>query len=618
MTAPDTVRILLVDDASDVRALVRTKLRLSRRFEVVAEAATGREAVSLAVEHAPDLVLLDVSMPDMDGLETLRRIRETAPEVTVVMFSGFEEHGLADRARQLGAADFVEKSTTVERFTQRLLAAVAGAAVVEPTDLPTAGSTDMVEPVLLDHLERFRAAFDEAAIGMATLTLTGRVVRVNAALEALAGVQGAELVGERYESLLDHGERDDFRRALAEVAAGVRDSASVEHGLAAMDRWLVSTVAVVRDSSRMPLYLFLQAQDVTERRNAERELRHSEERFRLLVESVGDYAIFMLDPGGRISSWNRGAERAKGYRAEEIIGKHFSVFYPPEAVAAGHPQYELKVAVAEGRYEEEGWRVRKDGSTFWANVVITAVRDETGALRGFAKMTRDVTERKALLEELADLAEARSEFLAVTAHELRTPVAVVNGFSSTLRDHWDELEEGERREMVAALARGGERLSRLVDDLLTAARLEAGALEVSPQPVALIGVVEEVAADLSADVTIDLPDLRVNVDHGRLQQMIGNYLTNAVRYGKPPVTITATREEGAIVLKVCDAGEGVSPDLLPRLFGKFERGSAQDGTGLGLFIVRELARAQGGDAWYEPPATAGACFALRIPLADEH
>lgn len=610
------VRILLVDDAPDVRALVRTKLRLSRRFEVVAEAANGREALSLTAEHAPDLVLLDVSMPDMDGLEALRRIRETAPEVTVVMFSGFEEHGLAERARQLGAADFVEKSMPVERLAERLLAALDGGAVA-PVELSAARPRAPVAPALVDHLERFRAAFEEAAIGMATLTLSGRVVRVNAALEALAGVRAADLVGELYGSLLGEDGADDYRRALVEVAAGDRDSASVEHGLAGTDRWLVSTVAVVRDRDRRPLYLFLQAQDVTERRNAERELRHSEERFRLLVESVGDYAIFMLDPGGHVSSWNRGAERAKGYRAEEIIGQHFSIFYPPEAVAAGHPQYELEVAVTEGRYEEEGWRVRKDGSMFWANVVITAVRDETGALRGFAKVTRDVTERKELLEELAAVAEARSQFLAITAHELRTPVAVVNGFASTLRDHWEKLADGERRDMVAALARGGERLSRLVEDLLTAARLEAGALEVYPVPVALVGLVEEVVADLSADAAIDLPEVWVNADRGRVQQMVANYLTNALRYGKPPVTIEGSLEDAAIVVRVCDAGEGVSPELYPRLFGRFERGSGQEGTGLGLFIVRELARAQGGDAWYETSPAGGACFALRIPLADE-
>src|SRR5207247_74373 len=134
--------------------------------------------------------------------------------------------------------------------------------------------------------------------------------------------------------------------------------------------------------------------DVTERRNAERALRDSEERFRLIVDAVVDYAIFMLDTSGNILTWNLGAQRIKGYHADEIIGKHFSCFYPPEAVAAHWPQEELQTAAEQGRFEDEGWRIRKDGIQFWANVVITALRDEAGRLKGFSKVTRDLTQRR--------------------------------------------------------------------------------------------------------------------------------------------------------------------------------------------------------------------------------
>ncbi|HLJ09407.1 MAG TPA: PAS domain S-box protein, partial [Acidimicrobiia bacterium] len=363
--------VVLVDDADDVRAVVGAQLRLSRRFTVVGEGATGADAIALAAAHRPAVMVLDASMPDMDGLEALPAVLEASPATRVVMFSGFSGPALETAARALGAADFVEKATPLRELPERLLR-VLGA---DPSS--AAGASGAVDAEsqqeLARHLERFRTVFDQAAIGMATMTLAGTVARVNPALLRLTGESEATLVGRHYYDLTGSGPDDAVRDALMQVAGGRAEAAEVEHPLPVRGTgtavWLRSTVTVVRDPDGRAQYFLAQAEDVTAQRRAIDELRASEERFRLLVESVMDYAIFMLDPGGFVSTWNIGAERMKGYRADEIVGRHFRVFYPPEAQARRHPEHELEIAVREGRYEEEGWRIRKDGSAFWANVV---------------------------------------------------------------------------------------------------------------------------------------------------------------------------------------------------------------------------------------------------------
>ena len=208
----------------------------------------------------------------------------------------------------------------------------------------------------------------------------------------------------------------------------------------------------------------------------------------LLVSSVVDYAIFMLDPSGVIVTWNEGAQRIKGYSADEIIGKHFSVFYPAEEARNGKPDWELEVARRDGRYEEEGWRIRKDGSRFWANVVITALRDRTGKLRGFGKVTRDLTERhaqeiqrnlerereatqlRAHAERMAELEKSKAEFLNIASHELRGPLTVIRGYNSMLEDGSIPADQ------IPAIARLLEsklvQMDMLVDQMLETARLE--------------------------------------------------------------------------------------------------------------------------------------------------
>jgi PAS domain S-box-containing protein len=633
--------VVVVDDAPDVRLLMKTRLRVSGAFRVVGEGADGAQAVALAEQHEPALMLLDVSMPGVDGLQALPEVLKASPSTRVVMFSGFEEHGLAERARALGAADFIEKSVPVDALLARLL---------ELLERPTAarrqssGAVVSVDQEVLDeHLERFREVFEEAAIGMATMTLTGRVVRANRALAGLVGIAADDLVGTFYGDLTDEEGRR-VTEALEDIQSRSLDLVGLEHGLAGErgGRSVRATLAPVRDSGRRPLYLFLQVQDITAERAALDELRESEERFRMLVEAVEDYAIFMLDPTGHIVSWNSGAQRSKLYTAEEIIGQHFRVFYPPEVAERGHPEYELEVALREGHYEEEGWRVRKDGSRFWANVLITAVFNKAGEHVGFAKVTRDTSERRRLEQDretavralaaaneelemlnrrLQEAADDQSQFLAVTAHELRTPIGVLGGSAEMLSKHWAELQDDERRDLLATMRSSTLRLRRLLQDLLTASRLQSSALEVQKTPVTISDVVADSLATVQSthpDAQVSFvgdPALTVEGDRDRLAQAVDNLVTNALRHGMSPVTVDTEADDATVTILVSDSGAGVPAAMQPRLFERFATGQGRGGTGLGLFIVRELAHAHGGDAFYDPPGPAHPAgrFCVRLP-----
>ena len=650
----DPSTIVIVDDDTDVRVLVRTRLRMSGQFRVVGEGADGAEAVALAEQHRPSLMLLDISMPGVDGLEALSRVLEASPTTRIVVFSGFEEQGLADKTKELGASAFIEKSTSLDALVERLAVITPedGVATTGAPERPSdsvaragpPGDRPLDQRVLDEHLERFREVFEEAAIGMATTTLTGRLIRANRALASLMGRSADDLVGVSYAQLTDEAD-GVVTAALDEINTRSVDVMHFEHGLPGQpdDRRVRATLAPVRDSGGRALYLFLQVQDVTVERAAAEELRRSEERFRLLVEAVEDYAIFMLDPDGHITSWNSGAQRSKGYTAHEIIGQHFRVFYPPEVQASRHPENELEAARRDGHYEEEGWRVRKDGSRFWATVLITPVYNDEGTHIGFTKVTRDSTQRRRLEqdrehalqalaaanaqlgrlnEQLKRAAADQAQFLAVTAHELRTPIGVLGGSAETLARHLDDLTVEERTELVDAMVSSTGRLRRLVADLLTASRLEASSLEMRLETVQVGDVLNRAGAVVrrahpDAEIVADVPaGLAVTADHDRLAQAVENLLSNALRHGSSPVHVTAaTTEPGTVEIRIRDSGPGVPEAVRPRLFSRFATGAASGGTGLGLFIVRELARAQGGEATYEPgPAgSVGGEFVLRLP-----
>ena len=479
------VSVVLVDDSTDVRTLVRMRLESSGLFDVLGEAGDGEEAIELVVRHHPDAVLLDVSMPAMDGLETLPAILAVRPETSVVMFSGFGGTDLTAELGELGALDYIEKSIPLEQLPDRLFRSLRGGApepeppAEEPEPVPSPDPvteplddldvTRVEQSILDEHVEGFRALFDRAAIGMATLTIDATIVRANEALADLMSCEPSDLVGVDYGRLtVGHGHDLDHR--LEGLRSSQASVATFEHPIpappgATTARTALVTLVPIRDSVGELLYVFAQVQDITAQRLAEDELHRSEAYFRLLVAAVEDYAIFMLDPHGTVASWNAGARRIKGYDADEIVGQHFRVFYPQDQQLTGHPERNLEAALRHGSFAEDGWRVRKDGTAFWASVVISAVHDEKGRHIGFAKITRDQTEQRQNVEDRLEAAAEQARLLAVTAHELRNPTAVIDGSAHLLETSHEDMSDHERHQFFRGIRSSTERLRRLTANL---------------------------------------------------------------------------------------------------------------------------------------------------------
>ena len=354
--------------------------------------------------------------------------------------------------------------------------------------------------------------------------------------------------------------------------------------------------------------------------------------FRLLVASVRDYAIFMLDVGGYVATWNPGAERLKGYRADEIIGQHFSVFYPGADITAGKCEIELAGAARDGSFEDEGWRVRKDGSRFWANVVITAMRDEAGALVGFAKVTRDLTERKRSEDERAARVAAehanrtKDEFLALLGHELRNPLAPIVTALEVIRLRGDHQAEREH----AVIERQVHSMARLVDDLLDVSRVARGKLTLRRLRLDIRDVLLraiEVANPLidakaqQLEASAPAMPLLVDGDEQRLVQVFANILTNAAKYTPPKgrIWLRVRYVQGEIVVEIEDNGDGMAPDLVPRVFEPFVQGPqdperSTGGLGLGLGLVKSLVANHGGQVSARSPGLGrGSTFTVRLP-----
>ncbi|MEO8276979.1 MAG: PAS domain S-box protein [Thermoanaerobaculia bacterium] len=491
------------------------------------------------------------------------------------------------------------------------------------------------EEQLRSSEERFRllvTGVKDYAIFM--LDPKGVVATWNAGAEAIKGYSATEIIGSHFSRFYPP---EAIARNLPETelhGATMEGSFEDEGWRLKKDGsrfWANVVITAVRNATGHLIGFSKVTRDLTERRLHEEDLRRSEERFRLLVDGVTEYAIMMLDAEGYVASWNAGAERIKGYKSAEILGKHVSHFYPSEAIVASLPWAELNVARTTGRVSSEGWRVRKDGTLFWAKSAITALLDADHRLYGFAKVTQDLTQWRNA-EAMADTAQRMQEFIAMLAHELRNPLAPIRNAVALMGRKG--LNDPDLESMRRIIDRQSLQLTRLLDELLDVNRIARGQFAIERE---LIDVREAITRAIESSrplidshrhtIDVQLPDrpLTLRGDSVRLTQAVVNLLNNAAKYtpaaGK--IALVATVRGAEVEIRVKDNGKGIDRAMLEKVFDLFVQidplaNDTMGGLGVGLALVRRVAELHGGSAQAKSEGLGrGAEFVLRLPLASE-
>jgi hypothetical protein len=470
-----------------------------------------------------------------------------------------------------------------------------------------------------DVEERFRLMVEtvrDYAIFM--LDPDGYIVTWNAGAERLKQYTAEEIIGQHFSKFYPPEDlaADKPKRVLEiALAEGRVEDEGWRLRKDGSRFWALVVITALYDKSGKLTGFGKVTRDLTEQRAAEEQLKSSEEQFRLLIERVEEYAIYLLDPTGRVMSWNHGAQKIKQYKTDEILGKHFSCFYTAEDVAAGKPQHNLEIATRQGHLRDQGPRVRKDGTVFPADVVITALLDDAGKLRGFSKVTRDLSDqlkmREVEAERLAAVkaSEAKDEFLARLSHELRTPLTPALAAASYMAENISELPE-KFGEDIHLIQRNVQLEARLIDDLLDLTRISTGKMDLHLQRVDGHAVARDAVQIARSDihrkglsVTTDwaAKDHCLWADPVRLEQVFWNLINNAVKFTGPggEVRIQTWNEGADFKFAITDTGIGIALDKQASLFTAFEQGERGisrkfGGLGLGLAICKNLVELHGG------------------------
>ncbi|HEY1424384.1 MAG TPA: PAS domain S-box protein, partial [Candidatus Acidoferrum sp.] len=486
-------------------------------------------------------------------------------------------------------------------------------------------------------LESFRRLRSQIESDLGDLkSLTSDNARQQAAHSRLASLTGKQLaasaakVGGSESAAFPAGDRDlmpEIRAVFTEMR--VEEERLLGERLARAEKSTREMKAILAVGYAFVLLLvglstFSIFREIAKRTQSEHALRQSEERFRLMVANIKDYAIIVLDPSGNVTSWNGGAQRIKGYTADEVIGQPISIFYPREAISEGKPEFGLRTARERGRYEDEGWRVRKDGSQFWASVMVTPLEDDQGRVRGFVKITRDITEKREaeqqLLRRTAELEAANKEletFSYSVSHDLRAPLRGIEGFSQALQEDYARQLDDTANDYLRRIQGATHRMGELIDDLLNLSRVTRA--EMYREPIDLTGLAAEIAADIASLEPARHVNLRiaagmraegdVRLVRVVLQNLFGNAWKFTSKREHAEIEFGEQNSQGQHTYFVRDNGAGFDSAYAARLFGAFQRlhsSSEFPGTGIGLATVQRIVHRHGGAAWAESSVDRGA------------
>ena len=459
----------------------------------------------------------------------------------------------------------------------------------------------------------------------------GVVISWNDGAERIKGYRADEIIGRHFsvfytQEALDAGwPAEELRRArmlgrFEDEGWRVRKDGGLF--------WANVVITAIRDADGELRGYSKITRDLSERRRNERNLAESEENLRLLIEGVKDHAIFGLDATGRVRDWNAGAERVLGFRRDEVVGRHVSIFFNEEDVAAGKPQCELDAARDSGYVEAAGWRVKADGTPLWTDITLTALRERDGGLRGFVQIIHDLSERRRV-HELESEGRRINEFIAMLSHELRNPLGPIRNAVGILRQVDPRPEAASSVQMIE---RQVAHLSRLVDDLLDVSRVTSGKVHLRRKPLELNQLLQAAvdsarpgfdARGHTLEVKLAAQALPIQGDATRLTQAIVNLLTNAAKYTPDGgVVRVETAARGAVAaVHVTDNGIGMSPALMATAFGLFVQGErtldrSEGGLGIGLALVKSLVTLHGGEVAVTSAGPGhGSEFVITLPLA---
>ena len=480
--------------------------------------------------------------------------------------------------------------------------------------------------------DKFRGLLEAAPDGMIIANEKGEIVLINRQTEKLFVYAKEELIGKPVEVLIPV----DFRNKHVSHRTQYMEAPKVRSMGAGLELY-----AVKKDGTQFPVEISLSpliteegtlisasVRDITDRKRSEEKLKKAKKDFQLLVSSVKDYAIFMLDKNGCVASWNTGAEHIKGYTAEEIIGQPLDVFYTEDEKAMGEPQKNLQRTLQLGHYETEGLRMRKDGTTFFANIVFTSLVDEEGKLYGYAKVTKDITEERKNEEALKKSNEEMEAFSYSVSHDLRAPLRGIIGFANILEEDFASKLDGEAKRITRVIKNNAIKMGRLIDDLLAFSRL--GRQDILKTNIDSDKMVGDIIADYDINannkkikwIIHSLPNSKADIN--TLQQVWVNLISNAVKYSQnadnPTIEVGSIKESHSITFFVKDNGVGFDEKYKAKLFKVFQRlhtNEEFEGTGIGLAIVEKIISKHSGNVWAEAELNKGAVFYFSIPVDND-